>query len=95
MKLMGISRLRELSLRARDELDGAVGALIAELESGSWCSIDEVASRYPLATISGNKIQIPLGDAYRVDLLTDCELQMILIEYAGSANAGKVGSKAA
>lgn len=95
MKLMGISRLKELLHHARDELDGAVGALVSELEAGNWKSVEEVADQYPSAKINGNKIQIPLGDAYRVDLLTDYELQMILIEYAGSANAGKFGSKAA
>ena len=48
--------------------------------------------------VDGMQVRIPLGAGYRVDLLADCEAQMILIEYAGSetgARADKTGSKAA
>ncbi len=98
MKLMGISKLVELAHRARDALDGAVPALVAELEAGKWQSMAEIADFYPSAVIDGIKVRIPLGGGHRVDLLADCEGQMILIEYAGAASgvrAGKAGSKAA
>lgn len=98
MKLMGLSKLDELARRARDSLDGAVPALVAELEAGSWRSMGEIAECYPSAMIDGIKVRIPLNGGYRVDLLADCEAQMILIEYAGAtsgARAGKTGSKAA
>ncbi|RUV30510.1 hypothetical protein [Mesorhizobium sp. M5C.F.Ca.IN.020.32.2.1] len=97
MKLMGISRLRELARRARDGLDGAVPALVAELESGSWRSMADIAEFYPSAVIDGIKVRIPLNGGYRVDLLADCEAQMVLIEYAGATSGaratGKAGSK--
>jgi len=98
MKLMGISRLDELAHRARDALDGAVPALVAELEAGTWQSMAEIADFFPSAVIDGIKVRIPLNGGYRVDLLADCEVQMVLIEYAGTASGarvGKTGSKAA
>jgi hypothetical protein len=98
MKLMGISRLDELAHRAGDALDGAVPALVAELEAGAWQSMAEIADFFPSALINGIKVRIPLNGGYRVDLLADCEAQMVLIEYAGAgseARAGKTGSKAA
>jgi len=98
MKLMGISKLDELAHRAGGVVDGAVSALVAELEAGTWRSMAEVAESFPLAVIEGIKVRISLKGAYRVDLLTDCEMQMVLIEYAGAgtgARAGKTGSKAA
>ncbi|RWK65594.1 MAG: hypothetical protein EOR85_24585 [Mesorhizobium sp.] len=97
MKLMGISRLHELARRARDGLDGAVPALVSELEAGSWRSMAEIAQFYPSAVIDGIKVRIPLNGGYRVDLLADCEAQMVLIEYAGATSGarttGKAGSK--
>lgn len=98
MKLMGISKLDELAHRAGDALDGAVPALVAELKAGTWQSMDEIADFFPSAVIDGIKVRIPLNRGYRVDLLADCQAQMILIEYAGAASgerAGKKGSKAA
>lgn len=97
MKLMGISRLRELARRAHDSLDGAVPALVAELEAGSWRSMAEIAEFYPSALIDGIRVRIPLDGGYRVDLVADCEAQIILIEYAGATTGAratyKVGSK--
>ncbi|MER9353739.1 hypothetical protein NKI61_10615 [Mesorhizobium sp. M0514] len=97
MKLMGISRLHELARRARDCLDGAVPALVAELEAGSWRSMDQIAEFYPSAVIDGIKVRILLDGGYRIDLLADCEAQMVLIEYAGATSGarakGKTGSK--
>jgi hypothetical protein len=98
MKLMGIPKLHELAHRARDALDGAVPALVAELEAGTWQSISEIADFFPSAVIEGIKVRIPLNGGYRVDLLADCEAQMVLIEYAGPASgarARKTGSEAA
>jgi hypothetical protein len=98
MKLMGISNLGELAHRAGGVLDGAVPALVAELEAGTWQSMDEIADFFPSAVISGIKVRILLNGGYRVDLLADCAAQMILIEYAGARSggrAGKTGSKAA
>jgi hypothetical protein len=98
MKLMGISKLADLKHRAADALDGAVPALVAELKSGAWRSMDEIAEFFPAAVIDGIKVRIPIAEGYRVDLLADCEAQMILIEYAGAgsgARAGKTGRKAA
>ncbi|MET4214224.1 hypothetical protein [Bradyrhizobium sp. LA2.1] len=98
MKLMGISKLAGLAHRAGDALDGAVPALVAELEAGAWRSMTEIADYFPTATIDGIKVRIPLTGGYRVDLLADCQAQMILIEYAGAgsgARAGKTGSKVA
>lgn len=98
MKLMGISKLVELVRHAGDALDGAVGALVAELEAGTWQSMTEIADFFPLAVIDGIKVRIPLDGGYRVDLLADCEAQMVLIDYAGAgsgARSGKTGSKAA
>lgn len=97
MKLIGISRLRELVRRARGNLDGAVPALVAELEAGSWRSMAEIAEFYPSALIKGIKVRIPLNGDYRVDLVADCEAQIVLIEYAGATTAArathKTGSK--
>jgi hypothetical protein len=98
MKLMGISKLAELAHRAGEALDGAVPALVAELEAGTWHSMTEIADFFPSAVVDGIKVRIPLNGGYRVDLLADCEAQMILIEYAGAgsgARAGKARSKAA
>lgn len=98
MKLMGMSKLAGLARLAGGDLDGAVPALVAELEAGAWRSMAEVADYFPASRIAGFKVRIPLGDDYRVDLLVDCEAQMILIEYAGARSgmrAGKKGSKAA
>lgn len=98
MKLMGISKLDQLADLAGDALDGAVPALIAELEAGVWQSMTEIAEFYPSAVIDGIKVQIPLNGGYRVDLLADCAAQMVLIKYAGAVSgtrAGKTGSKAA
>ena len=99
MKLMGISKLAELARCARDALDGAIPALIAELESGAWQSTAEMADFFPAAVVDGMKVRIPLAAGYRVDpLLANCKAQMILIDYAGSetgARADKTGSKAA
>jgi hypothetical protein len=98
MKLMGISKLAELAHSAGDTLDGAVPALVAELEAGSWRSMAEIADFFPAAVIDGTKVRIPLTDGYRVDLLADCGAQMIFIEYAGAgsgARASKTGSKVA
>jgi len=98
MKLMGISKLAELAHRTGDALDGAIPALVSELEAGAWRSLAEIAEFFPTAVIDGIKVRIPLTGGYRVDLLADCEAQMILIEYAGAASgtrAGKTGSKAA
>jgi hypothetical protein len=97
MRLMGISKLQELAHRAGDALDGAVPAFLAELQAGKWQSIAEIAECFPLAVIKGEKIRIPLSGEYRVDLVADCEAQMVLIVYAGANNgarAGKTGSKA-
>jgi hypothetical protein len=98
MKLMGISKLDELAHRAGDALDGAVPALVAELEAGAWQSMADIADFFPSAVIDGIKVRIPINSGYRVDLLADCEAQMVLIEYAGAvsgARVGKAGSKAA
>ncbi|KWV60493.1 hypothetical protein AS156_29390 [Bradyrhizobium macuxiense] len=98
MKLMGISKLADLSRRAGDALDGAIPALLAELEAGTWQSATEIAGFFPMAVVDGITVRISLDGGYRVDLLADCEAQMILIEYAGpgsGARAGKTGSKAA
>ncbi|MGF6502403.1 hypothetical protein [Bradyrhizobium sp. I1.14.4] len=98
MKLMGISKLAELDHGAGDGLDGAIPALVAELEAGAWRSMAEIADFFPAAVIDGIKVRIPLTSGHRVHLLADCEAQMILIEYAGAgsgARAGKTGSKAA
>lgn len=98
MKLMGISKLAELARSARAALDGAIPALVAELEAGTWRSTEEMAKLFTAAVVDGMKVRIRLGGGYRVDLLADCEAQMILIEYAGSetgARADKTGSKAA
>src|SRR5258706_16423577 len=98
MKLMGISKLNELAHRAGDALDGVVSALVAELEAGTWRSMAEIADFFPSAVIDGIKVRISLNGDYRVDLLADCEAQMILIEYAGGgrgARTSKTGSKAA
>lgn len=89
MKLMGISRLHELARRARDGLDGAVQALVAELEAGSWRSMADIAEFYPLAVIDGITVRIQLNGDYRVDLLADCGAQMVLIEYAGATRVGR------
>lgn len=97
MKLMGISRLEELARCARGSLDGAVPALVAELEAGSWGSMKEIAELYPSATVDGTRIRIPIDGAYWVDVLADCEAQMVLIEYTGATSGtramGKTGSK--
>lgn len=98
MKLMGMSKLAGLARLAGGDLDGAVPALVAELEAGAWHSMAEVADYFPASRIAGFKVRIALGDDHRVDLLVDCEAQMILIEYAGARGgmrAGKKGSKAA
>lgn len=98
MKLMGIPKLDKLAQGAGDALDGAVAALVAELEAGTWQSIAEIAEFFPSAAVDGIRVQIALDGGYRVDLLADCEAQMILIEFAGAgsgARAGKTGSKAA
>lgn len=98
MKLMGISKLHELAHRAGNALDGAVPALVAELEAGTWRSMAEIAGWFPAAVIDGIKVRIPLNGGYRVDLLANCEAQMVLIDYAGAGSglrAGKTGSKAA
>ncbi|MER8648793.1 hypothetical protein [Mesorhizobium sp. M1121] len=84
MRLIGISRLHELARRARDGLDGAIPALVAELEAGSWRSMGQIAEFYPSAVIDGIKVRILLDGGYRIDLLADCEAQMVLIEYAGA-----------
>ena len=58
----------------------------------------EIADFFPTAEVDGIKVRIPLDGDYRVDLLADCEAQMILIEYAGAgsgARTSKKGSKAA
>ena len=97
MKLMGITRLHELARRARGGLDGAVPALVAELETGSWRSMAEIAEFYPSAVVDGIKVRIQLNGGYRVVLLADCETQMVLIKYAGATSGaratGKAGSK--
>src|SRR3954467_5616085 len=85
MKLMGISRLQELADRAGDALDGAVPALLAELEAGTWRAMDEIARFFPAAIVNGMQVRLPLDGGYRVDFLADCEAQMVLIEYAGVA----------
>ncbi len=98
MKLRGISKLAHLARRAGDALDGAIPALVAELESGAWQSTAEMADFFPAAVVDGMKVRIPLAAGYRVELLADCKAQMILIDYAGSetgARADKRGSKAA
>jgi hypothetical protein len=98
MKLIGISKLAELAHRAGEALDGAIPALIAELEAGTWRSMDEIADFFPEAIVDGNKVQIPMDGGYRVDLLADCKVQMILIEYAGTRSAAraiKTGSNVA
>ena len=98
MKLMGISKLGTLEQRAGGSLEGAIPALVAELEAGTWHSMTEIAEYFPAATIKGIKVQIPLDGHYRVDFLADCEAQMVFIEYAGvkkSAHASKTGRNAA
>jgi hypothetical protein len=98
MKLMGTSKLAELARCARDALDGAIPALVAELESGAWQSTAEMADFFPAAVVDGMKVRIPLAAGYQVELLADCKVQMILIDYAGSetgARADKTGSKPA
>lgn len=94
MKLIGISRLRELARRARGDLDGAVPALVAELEAGSWRSMAEIAEFYPSALIKGITVRIPLNGDYRVDLVADCEAQIVLIEYAGATTEARATDKA-
>ncbi|MES0090091.1 hypothetical protein [Mesorhizobium sp. M0030] len=89
MKLMGILRLHELACRVRNGLDGAVPALVAELEAGSWRSMAEIAAFYPTAVIDGIRVRIPLGGGYQIDLLADCEAQMVLIEYAGATSGAR------
>ncbi|RUV80925.1 hypothetical protein EOA75_32430 [Mesorhizobium sp. M1A.F.Ca.IN.022.07.1.1] len=98
MKLIGISKLDELAHRGRDALDGAAGALLAELEAAAWQSMAEIADFFPSAVIDGTRVRIPLNGGFRVDFLADCEAQIVLIEYAGAASgarASKTGSKAA
>lgn len=98
MKLMGISKLDELARRSGDVLSGAIPALVAELEGGEWQSMDEISDYFPLAVVDGIKIRIALGDRCHVDLLADCDAQMILIESVCSgsgARTGKTGRKAA
>ena len=98
MKLMGISKLAELAHRTGQALDGAIPALIAELEAGTWRSMDEIADFFPAAIIDGIQVRISMKDDYQVDLLADCEAQMIFIEYAGTrsaARARKTGSNVA
>jgi hypothetical protein len=98
MKLMGIPKLDELARHAPEALDGAVPALVAELEAGTWKSMAEIADFFPSAVIDGIKVRIPLSGGYQVDLLADCQAQMVLIEYAGPASgarAGRTGSEAA
>jgi hypothetical protein len=89
MKLMGISKLVELAHRAGEALDGAIPALIAELEAGTWSSMDEIADFFPAAIVDGIKVRIPMDGGYRVDLLADCKAQMIFIEYAGTRSAAR------
>jgi hypothetical protein len=98
MKLMGISKLAELMHRGGEALDGTIPALIAELEAGTWRSMDEIADFFPAAIIDGIKVRIPMDGGCRVDFLADCEAQMIFIEYAGTrsaARASKTGSNVA
>lgn len=97
MKLMGISKLEISSQTARQGLKGAISALVSELEAGHWQSMSDLAGHYPLASISGLKVSLPLDDDYRVEFLADCEAQMILIEEAGAsgARASSKGSNAA
>jgi hypothetical protein len=89
MKLLGISKLVELAHRAGEALDGAIPALIAELEAGTWRSMDEIADFFPAAIIDGIKVRIPMDGGCRVDLLADCKAQMIFIEYAGTRSAAR------
>jgi hypothetical protein len=91
MKLIGLLRLDELASRARDALDGEIAALVAELRAGTWQSIDEISDFFPLAVVNGIKVRIPLNSGYRVDLVADCEAQMILVEYAGAASGVRAG----
>ena len=58
MKLMGISKLNKLADCAGDILGGAVPALVAELEAGTWQSMAEIADFFPSAVIEGIKIRI-------------------------------------
>ncbi|WP_287304969.1 hypothetical protein [Mesorhizobium sp.] len=50
----------------------------------------EIAEFYPSAVIDGIEIRILLNGGYRIDLLADCEAQMVLIEYAGAAGGARV-----
>jgi hypothetical protein len=98
MKLMEILKLVELADRAGKALDGAIPALIAELDAGTWRSMDEIADFFPAAIVDGIKVRIPMDGGYRVDLLADCKAQMIFIEYAGTRSAAraiKTGSNVA
>lgn len=97
MKLMGIPKLNELAHDAREALDGAVSALVAELEEGTWQSMEEIADFFPAAVIEGMKVRIPLNGGFQVELLADCRAQMVLIQYAGAASGAhdNTGSRAA
>jgi hypothetical protein len=98
MKLMGVPKLNDLAHHAREALDGAVSALVAELEAGKWRSMGEIADFFPAAVIDGMRVRIPLNGGYEVELLADCEAQMVLIQYAGAASGARdnnTGSRAA
>lgn len=86
MRLMGIGNLGELAKCADKALATAANALWTELSVGRWRTESELAEHYPLATVDGAHVRIPLGPAHYVDLLVNYHAEMMLIEYAGAAD---------
>jgi hypothetical protein len=83
MKLMGMSKLRALSLDGADGVPGAVAALCAELTAAVWSTPENVVESYPTALVEGNRVQIAVCSEYAVELIVNYQTGMVLVEFAG------------
>lgn len=85
MKLMGMSKLRDLATSGADVMSGAAAAMCAELTSATWNSPEDVMELYPFALVNGGSICVPMGERHCVDLIVNYHTGMVFIEYAGLA----------
>ena len=80
---MGRHLLQQLATSGTGKFAGAVGALCAELEAAEWDTPMSALSDYPNGKLDGHRLEIPLANGARVELVINCGAGVVLVEAVG------------